>query len=152
MKHRLNSFSDNMYALLECILVDYANQLRAKYPGRKIRNAAVFASGIPVFERLGYIELVDAKDGIPKGIPKFLIATIKRSRHQPIWIPSRNFPVEPFFDIFEELKPSIEGDAIVWRHTPLECRRIGQLKNIDVPLDGSDAPQTHTASDGKEGI
>ncbi len=144
MRHRLNSFSDNMYALLECILVDYANQLRAKYPGQKIRNSAVFASGIPVFERFGYIELVDAKAGILKGIPEFLIARIKRSKHQPIWVPSRNFPVEAF-DIFEELKPSIEGDAIVWRHTPSECRRVGQLKHIDVPLAGSDAPQTHTA-------
>jgi hypothetical protein len=35
MKHALkNSIEDNMHGLLECIFVDYANQLRANYPGR----------------------------------------------------------------------------------------------------------------------
>jgi len=119
-----------MHAILECIFVDYANQLRAKYPGRKIRNAAVFASAIPEFERFGYIELVDTRAGIRNGIPEFLVDTIKRSKRQPIWIPSRNFPVH-LPDIAKEMKPSIQGDAIVWRHTPSEFRRIGQLNDID---------------------
>jgi len=119
-----------MHAILECIFVDYANQLRAEYPGRNIRNAAVFASGIPVFERFGYIELVNAKTGIRKGIPEFLIRRIKRSKRQPIWIPSTNFPVD-LSDIDKEMKASMHGDAVVWRHTGSECRRIGQLKDIE---------------------
>ena len=46
MRHPLkSSITEYMHALLECIFVDYANQLRAKYPGRTIRNAAVFTSG-----------------------------------------------------------------------------------------------------------
>jgi hypothetical protein len=130
MRHHQNSPNRNMHALLEGLFVDYANLLRAKYPGRKIRNAAVFASGIPEFERFGYIELVDTRIGIRKGIPKFLIEAIKRSKRQPIWVPSRNFPVH-LSDIVKEMKPSIQGDAVVWRHTPAECRRLGQLKDID---------------------
>lgn len=128
MKYHQYSPTANMHPILECMFVDYANQLREKYPGRKIRNTAVFASGIPEFERFGYIELVNAKTGIRKGIPEFLIGTIKRSRRLPIWIPSTNFPVNSF-DLLEEMKPSIQGDAVVWRHTPSKCRRIGQLKN-----------------------
>ena len=74
MKHALkNSIKENMHGLLECIFVDYANQLRANYPGRIIRNAKVFASGVPEFARLGYIELVDARSGIPEDIPDFLV-------------------------------------------------------------------------------
>jgi hypothetical protein len=119
-----------MHAILECIFVDYANQLRAEYPGTKIRNAEVFASAIPEFERFGYIELVNLKTGMRKGIPEFLIDTIKRSKRQPIWIPSRNFPVEPF-DIAKEMKPSIQGDVVVWQHTASEFRRLGQREDID---------------------
>ena len=130
MRHHQNSPAANMHAILECIFVDYANVLRAKYPGRKIRNAAIFASGIPEFERFGYIELVDARTEIRKGIPEFLIDTIKRSKRQPIWIPSRNFPVD-LSDIVKEMKPCIQGDAVVWQHTPSDCRRLGQLKDID---------------------
>jgi hypothetical protein len=130
MKHHKNSPTANMHAILKCIFVDYANQLRAAYPGRKIRNGAVFASAIPEFERFGYIKLVDTRNGIRKGIPKFLIDSIKRSKHQPIWVPSRYFPVD-LSDIVKEMKPSIQGDAIVWRHISTECRRIGHLKNID---------------------
>jgi hypothetical protein len=114
-----------MHPILECLFVAYANQLREKYPGRKIRNAAVFASGIPEFERFGYIELVNARTGIRKGIPEFLIGTIKRSRRQPIWIPSTNFPDNPS-DVFKGMKPSIQGDAVVWRHTP-----SSQFEDID---------------------
>ena len=127
MKHSQNSPTANMHAILECIFIDYANQLRAAYPGRKIRNAAVFASAIPEFERFGYIELVDTRNGVRKGIPKCLIDRIKRSKRQPSWIPSRNFPVD-LSNIVREMTPSIRGDAVVWRHTPTECRRVGQQK------------------------
>ena len=130
MRHHQNSPTANMDVILECIFVDYANELRAKYPGRKIRNAAVFASGIPVFERFGYIELVNAKTAIRKGIPEFLIGRIKRARRLPIWIPSTNFPAD-LFDIHNEMNASMDGDAVVWRYTPSECRRIGQHKDID---------------------
>jgi hypothetical protein len=53
VKHALkNSINGNMHGLLESMFVDYANRLRADYPGRTIRNAAVFASGVPEFARL----------------------------------------------------------------------------------------------------
>ena len=69
-----NSGMENMYAFLECTLfVDYANQLRAAYPGRTIRNAAVFATGVPEFARRGFIQLVDVRNGIPEGIPDFIV-------------------------------------------------------------------------------
>ncbi len=130
MRHHSNSPRENLDAMLECIIVQYANQLRAEYPSQKIRNAAVFASAIPVFARWGYIELVNAKTGIPKRIPEFLVDRIRRARRQPIWIPSANLPIEPF-DIFDEMKPSMRGDAIVWQHIPSDCRRIGQLTDTD---------------------
>ena len=130
MRHHQNSPGANMHAILEGIFVDYANDLREVYPGQTIRNAAVFASGIPEFERFGYIELVNAKTGIRKGIPEFLIRTVKRARRLPIWIPSTNFPADPF-DIHKEMNASMDGDAVVWRYTPSECRRIGQRKDID---------------------
>jgi hypothetical protein len=42
MKHALkNSITENMHGLLECTFVDYANRLRANYPGQIIRNAKV---------------------------------------------------------------------------------------------------------------
>ncbi len=130
MQHRLKSLTENMLALLEYTFADYANQRRAKYPGRKIRNAEVFASAIQAFAGFGYIELADAKAGIREGIPEFLVDRIKRSRHQPIWIPGKKFPVD-LSDLDNEMQPYMCGDAILWRHTPSECRRIGQFKNID---------------------
>jgi tRNA A37 N6-isopentenylltransferase MiaA len=118
MKHALkNSISENMHALLECTFVDYANQLRAKYPGRIIRNAAVFASGVPEFARLGLIELVDARRGIPEGIPDFLVRTIKRAKHQPIWIPGVNFP-DDSMDIYDQMKASLQNNEVIWEHIP----------------------------------
>jgi hypothetical protein len=72
MRHPLkNSTTENMHRLLECTFADYANQLRASYPGQIIRNATVFASGVPEFARLGFIELVDARNGMPKDIPGY---------------------------------------------------------------------------------
>jgi hypothetical protein len=73
MKHALkNSIKENMHGLLESIFVFYANQLRANYPGRTIRNAMVFASGVPEFARLGFIELVSASPakGLSGSLPR----------------------------------------------------------------------------------
>jgi hypothetical protein len=122
MKHVLkNSITENMHGLLESTFVDYANRLRANYPDRTIRNAAVIVSGVPEFARRGFIELVDARTGIPEGLPAFLVRTIKRAKYQPIWIPGPNFPDDPF-DIYEQMKPSMRGDEIVWRHIPSKRR------------------------------
>jgi len=122
MIHALrNSIKENMQGLLECIFSDYANQLRSSYPKQKIRNAAVFASGVPEFARLGYFELVDARKGIPDGLPAGLVRTIKRARHQPIWIPGPNFPDEPW-DLYDQMKPSMRADEVVWRHSPSQRR------------------------------
>jgi hypothetical protein len=95
MRHAVKNFRENMHGLLECIFVDYANLLQANYPGRTIRNAAVFISGVPEFARLGFIELVDTRTGIRDGIPDFIVRRIKHAKHQPIWIPGPNFPASP---------------------------------------------------------
>jgi hypothetical protein len=130
MKHALkNSIKDNMHGLLECIFVEYANQLRANYPGRIIRNAKVFASGVPEFARLSFIELVNARSGIPEGIPDFLVRTIKRAKHQPIWIPGVNFPDDPW-DINEQMKPYMLNDEVVWQHIPSKRRSTWRLRAL----------------------
>jgi hypothetical protein len=118
MKHALKkSIQENMHFILVCTFVDYANRLRASYPERTIRNGAVFASGVPEFARLAYIELVDARTRIPDGLPAFLVGTIKRAKHQPIWIPGPNFPEEPW-DNLQADEPSMRGDEVVWQHLP----------------------------------
>jgi len=130
VKHALkNSIKENMHGLLECIFVDYANQLRANYPGRIIRNAKVFASGVPEFARLGFIELVDARSGIPEGIPDFLVRTIKRAKYQPIWIPGVNFPDDPW-DINELWKPFMLDNEVVWQHIPSKRRSTWRLRAL----------------------
>ena len=116
-----------MHGLLECIFVEYANQLRANYPGLIIRNATIFASGVPEFARLGFIELVDARNGIPKDIPGSLVRAIKRSRRQPIWIPGVNFPDDPF-EIYEQMKASMQNDEVVWRHIPAKRPSTWRLR------------------------
>ena len=121
MRHRVRTIKENMHPLLEGTFVDYANQLRINYPGKTIRNAAVFASGVPEFAGLGYIQLVDARTGIPDDIPPFPVRTIKRSKHQPIWVPGTNFPDDPW-DINAQMKPSMRGDEIVWQHCPSKRR------------------------------
>lgn len=122
MRHALkNSIKENMHALLECTFVDYANRLRENYPERIIRNGAVFASGVPEFARLGYIELVDARTGIPDDIPPCLVRTIKRAKHQPIWVPGPNFPDDPR-DMEKQMRPWLRGAEIVWEHFPAKRR------------------------------
>jgi len=130
MKHALkNSIKDNMHGLLECTFADYANQLRANYPGRIIRNAKVFASGVPEFARPGFIELVDARCGIPDGIPDFLVRTIKRAKHQPIWIPGVNFPDDPWA-IYEQMKPFMLNDEVIWQHIPAKHNSTWRLRAL----------------------
>ncbi len=119
MKHSIGSMQENMHGLLEHMFINYANTLRAKYPDKKIRNADVFASGVPEFARLDYIQLVDKRRGIPQGIPEFLVCTIKRSKRQPIWIPGPRFPDDPF-DMYEQMKPYLLGKQVLWLHTPSE--------------------------------
>jgi hypothetical protein len=117
MRHgRKNAIQENMYGLLESLFEEYTKQLRSKYPERTIRNGAVLASGIPEFARLDYIELVDARTGIPDGLPSGLIRTIKRAKHQPIWIPGPNFPDDPL-DMFEQMQPLVHADEIIWQHS-----------------------------------
>jgi hypothetical protein len=84
-----------MHTLLESLFVQYASLLRSNYPDTSIQNGEVFASGVPEFARLGYIERVDARTIIPDGFPPGLVRTIKRAKHQPIWIPGPNFPDDP---------------------------------------------------------
>ena len=115
MKHALRNMTENMHGLLESMFTHYASTLRTEYPSRAVRKATVFASAIPEFERLGFIELVDARIGIPEDVPDFLVPTIKRAK-PPIWIPGRNFPDEPF-DLYERMKPSLQNNEVIWKHT-----------------------------------
>jgi hypothetical protein len=102
------------------MFVQYANLLRSNYPDKTIRNGEVFASGVQEFARLGYIELVDARTGIPDGLPAFLVRTIKRAK-PPIWIPGPNFPDKPW-EIDELMKPSLRGNEVVWQQCPSKRR------------------------------
>ena len=130
MRHGVkNSIQENMHGILECTFANYANRLRAKYPERTIRNAAVFASGVPEFARHGYIELVDARTSIPDGLPPALVSTIKRAKHQPIWIPGPHFPDDPW-DIYEQMKPSVRGDEIIWQHFPANAPAPGVTREL----------------------
>ncbi len=115
MNNAETPIKENMFALLKYIFADYANQLRADYPSRTIRNATVLTSGVPALARLGYIELVDARKKIPEHVPDFLARRYRRARYQPIWIPGKNFPRDPL-DIFEQIKASMRGDEIIWQH------------------------------------
>jgi hypothetical protein len=135
MKHFASSIQENMHGLLEHMFVDYANLLRSKYPNKTIRNAAVFTSGVPEFARFGYIELIDARKGIPEEIPDFLVRTIKRSKRQPIWMPGPNFPDEPF-DIYDQMKPDMLGNQLLWLHTPSQKPITWRIKWRGVAREG----------------
>jgi hypothetical protein len=45
MKHAVKNLKENMYGLLECLLADYARQLRIDYPKQTIRSAVVVTEG-----------------------------------------------------------------------------------------------------------
>jgi hypothetical protein len=73
--------------------------------------------------------LVNARTGIPEGIPDFLVRTIKRAKHQPIWIPGVNFPDDPW-DINEQMKPYMLNDEVVWQHIPSKRRSTWRLRAL----------------------
>src|SRR5690242_16661398 len=98
-------------------------------PVEKSGTRRVFASGVPEFARLGFIELVDARSGISEGIPEFLVRTIKRAKHQPIWIPGINFPDDPW-DINKQMRPFIVNDEVVWQHIPSKRRSTWRANRI----------------------
>ena len=77
MKHAVKNLKENMHDLLESLFENYARQLGADYPEQTIRKAVVFASAIREFARLGYIELVNVRLGIPADLPKALVRTMK---------------------------------------------------------------------------
>jgi hypothetical protein len=104
-----------MHALLKCVFADYASELRVKYPTQKIRNAAVIASGVREFARLGFIELVDARKGIPAHVPEADAERVKRAKHQPIWIPSAKFP-DWAPHIFGLMEPYVHDNAVAWKY------------------------------------
>ena len=73
MKHALkNSMTENMHGLLRIDVRPICQPAAVKLPGQDHRNADVFTSGVKEFARLGYIELVDARTGIPTGFRRFL--------------------------------------------------------------------------------
>jgi len=59
--------------------------------------------------------------------------TIKRAKYQPIWIPGPNFPDDPM-DIYEQMKPSMRGDEIVWQHFPPKRPAPGATANCEKTL------------------
>ena len=80
------------------------------------------------FARLGYIELVDARTGILDGLPASLVRTIKRAKHQPIWIPGPNYPDAPW-EIYDLMRPSMRGDVVVWQHVQSKRRSTWRDRN-----------------------
>src|SRR5712671_2652785 len=105
----------NMHALVRETFRDYARELRDRYNDRKIRNAVVFESAIKEFSRLGYIVLVDKMRGIPPEVFEGMMHSIKRTRHQPVWMRSRKFPD---MLVLLELRPSIRDGEIIWQFVP----------------------------------
>jgi hypothetical protein len=116
-----------MHSVLEVIFIDYANLLRRQYPDQTIRNAAVFDSAVKAFSRHGYIQLAPAGRAIPSDLPDFIVRTIKRAKHQPIWVPTGKLPKD-LWDIFEQMKPTLHGKKIEWRHTPARQPATGRKK------------------------
>ena len=103
--------NENCATWLRIIFADYANRLRAQYPNRTIRNSDVFSSAIVAFSRRKLIALVKAKSAIPVEVPNFLIHNIRRTKHFPIWMPTRKIgsPIDNL------LRPVLQGDRIVWK-------------------------------------
>ena len=93
--------------------------LTGRLPGANDPERRGFEFCRPGIARLGYIELVDRRGIIPEDIPNFLVRTIRRAKHQPIWIPGPNFPDDPW-DLYHQMKPSMHGNELVWQHTPAQ--------------------------------
>jgi hypothetical protein len=107
--------SQNLHALLKAIFATYAADLRHRYQGHIIRNAAVFDSAIRECSRLGYIELVSRNEAAD--VPYLIARILKRVRHFPIWIMGPNFPDEPM-NLLDQLRPSMKGEKVIWHHHP----------------------------------
>src|ERR1700709_924848 len=81
--------TENMATVLEIIFATYANCLRNQYAEKTIRNAEVFKSAVAEFSRRKLIVLVNAKSAIPLEVPDFLGHQIKRTKHFPVWMPTK---------------------------------------------------------------
>jgi hypothetical protein len=112
------------HALIHCILVQYLQHLRAKNPGKRIRNADVFRSAVPTLAGHGYIELVDPAEGIPDWVPDEMVRTLHRRRYRPAWLPGPRFPDDALL-LGLLIWPSLDGDHIVWHHKPSETAHQG---------------------------
>jgi hypothetical protein len=112
-----NSSTTNIYGYLSAVFDHYRRGLKLRYPGMTIRKAMVIESGIRELSRLGWIHLVDSRLGIPPDVPDFLVRSIKRTKHQPIWIPGPHIP-ECWDEIFDQLQVSMQGGDLVWHHKP----------------------------------
>jgi hypothetical protein len=122
MQNKLkNSVTENMHPVLEQIFMSYANGLRVEYPAQKIRNAVVFKSAVSELARLGFIELVDVRKGIPAHVPADDAQRVKRMKHQPVWIPSAKFP-DWAPDIFTLLQPYMRENTVAWKYDPFAPR------------------------------
>jgi len=107
--------SQNLHALLKAIFSTYAADLRHRYKGHIVRNAAVFDAAIRECSRLGYIELVSRNEAAD--VPDLIARILKRVRHFPIWIMGPNFPDEPM-NLLDQLRPAMNGDKVIWHHHP----------------------------------
>jgi hypothetical protein len=112
--------SQNLHALLKAIFATYAADLRHRYKGHIIRNAAVFDSAIRECSRLGYIQLVNSKKDAAD-VPDLIARRLKRVKHFPIWIMGPNFPDEPM-NLLDQLRPSMKGDKVIWHHHPSQTK------------------------------
>ena len=112
--------NENYATALRIIFADYANRLRAQYPNRTIRNSDVFSSAVVAFSRRKLIALVKAKSAIPVEVPEFLIRRIRRTKHFPIWMPTKKIG-NPFDNV---LLPALQDDRIVWKEVRKMDRRL----------------------------
>jgi hypothetical protein len=104
-------------AFLYQLFVRYARDLREKYAGQKIRNAAVVQSALREFFRRGLITLVKAEEGIPGWFPTVKVKCAKAKNGQPIWMPTKKL-VQDWLEICDALSPALCGDSLCWSVRP----------------------------------
>src|SRR3954454_15355244 len=114
--------NQNLFALLQTMFAHYANQLRDQYPGRVINNASVFDSAVREDARRGLIVLVKDKASISSEVPAHLIRRLEKVKKWPLWVPTTKFPADPL-DLASDLRPSLDGDTIVWKDGEKSGRR-----------------------------
>jgi hypothetical protein len=122
-KLRNSTITENIYPLLEYTLMDYANELRSEYPALKISNALVFEAAISELARRGFIELVDARKGIPAHVSQYHAQRVKRIKRQPVWIPTGKWP-DWSDDILNIVRPYMRGNAVAWKYNPGAPRTV----------------------------